>query len=73
MTHGKFLDSLLNVLFRGKKEVHKASKELFMTGGCAVTCVELDKSNGNIVVHFMNMPIMPKEVRTGHTMSGYDF
>jgi hypothetical protein len=44
-----------------------------LTGGCALSCIELDHATGRVGINFINQPIIGDELRTGHKNCGFVF
>ncbi|CAD7942059.1 unnamed protein product [Amoebophrya sp. A25] len=75
VTHGKFLDTLLKILLgvpcplEGKEQ---STPCIFLHGGCAFSCVELDHETGKVGVMYLNQPIVSESrLRTGHKIAGF--
>ncbi|CAD7939549.1 unnamed protein product [Amoebophrya sp. A120] len=72
VTHGKFLDTLLKVLLRVPSALEADSPCIFLHGGCAFSCVELDHDTGKVGVMYLNQPIVSESrLRTGHKIAGF--
>ncbi|CAD7959080.1 unnamed protein product [Amoebophrya sp. A25] len=75
VTHGKFLDGLLKAFFgmdqAGGRASPVAGPPTFLTGGGCLTCIQIESGTGRVAVDFMNFPLLPLELRTGHKSSGF--
>jgi broad specificity phosphatase PhoE len=77
ITHGKTLDTLLKVALgipHPLETRQNSSDVVFLHGGCALSCLELDHATGKVGVLFLNQPIIHEpKLRTGHKNGGFNF
>ena len=77
ITHGKLMDGILKeIVFgcEGRAAASRGDNVVFLTGGCAMSCIEMERQTGRVSVCFLNQPVVPdKSIRTGHAISGFTF
>mmetsp|Transcript_24731 Transcript_24731/g.62181 ORF Transcript_24731/g.62181 Transcript_24731/m.62181 type:complete len:330 (+) Transcript_24731:83-1072(+) len=72
VTHGKLMDTVVKVLLNVPNAFESNSPCIFLHGGCAFSCVELDHETGKVGVMYLNQPIVSESrLRTGHKIAGF--